>query len=151
MRWWRRHTWTGGEGGELRDRPAVREAMSRAPARFGDLFAGRGYPDASLSRLDLLLALSVTTTDGRHWGFWLGDEAKAVIDTGSDLDPEDLMETALRAQPGVVAAEHVERECYEVHLDAPVPADRALALYLDAVVDSHGELRRRLGLDEPGA
>jgi hypothetical protein len=139
--------WDGFRAADLVDRPAVAEALARAPGTFADLVFEPGSPELALSHAQLLADLGIATRDGAHWSLGVGDESRAVIDTGPDVLDDDLMVQALAAQPGVVAVQHPDREEYEIRMSAPVRADQALALFVDAISQAHRELARRLRVD----
>ncbi|MEV0135805.1 hypothetical protein AB0H83_46100 [Dactylosporangium sp. NPDC050688] len=122
-------------------------ALARAPQRFADLIMEPGSPELTLTLTQLLDNMAISTSDGLTWGLGIDDEIKPVIDTGPDVVDEDLMVTALEARPGVVWAQHPDRECYEIRLAEPIRADKALALFIDAIAHAHRELARRLRID----
>ncbi|MEU6074894.1 hypothetical protein [Micromonospora sp. NPDC047074] len=122
-------------------------ALARAPQRFADLCVEPGSPKLALTQEQLLDAMGISTGDGSTWELGIDDEMKPVIDTGPDVVDEDLMVTALEARPGVVWAQHPDREFYEIRLAAPIRADEALALFVDAIAQAHRELARRLRID----
>lgn len=161
MAWWRRHRysvpgvppsgsregWDGYHPPTLTGRPVVAAALARAPQRFADLVMEPGSPELALTREQLLEYLSISTGDGSTWQLGVDDEVKPVIDTGPDVLDEDLMLTALEARPGVLWAQHPDREFYEIRLAGPIRADEALALFIDAIAHAHRELARRLRID----
>jgi hypothetical protein len=159
--WWRRHRYSvpgvppsgSGEGWDayrpsaLTGRPVVAAALARAPQRFADLVVEPGSPELALTQEQLLDNMGISTGDGLTWELGIDDEIKPVIDTGPDVVDEDLMVTALEARPGVVWAQHPDREFYEIRLAEPIRADEALALFIDAIAQAHRELARRLHID----
>lgn len=95
----------------------------------------------------LLDNMGISTRDGLTWELGIDDEIKPVIDTGPDVVDEDLMVTALEARPGVLWAQHPDREIYEIRMAKPIRADDALALFIDAIAHAHRKLARRLRID----
>lgn len=104
----------------------------------------------ALTRQEFLENVSVATKDGLTWALSLGEDAKPVIDTGSDITDEDLVLTALAARAGVVKAHHPDREVYEFTLAEPRVADETLALAIDALTAAHRALARHLGIELQG-
>jgi hypothetical protein len=159
MAWWRRYRysvpgvppsgsgegWDGYRPSTLTGRPVVAAALARAPQRFADLVDGS--PELALTQEQLLDNMSISTNDGLAWQLGIDDEIKPVIDTGPDVVDEDLMVTALEARPGVLWAQHPDREFYEIRLAEPIRADEALALFIDVIVHAHRELAKRLQID----
>ncbi len=161
MSWWRRCRysvpgvppsgsgggWDGYRPSTLTGRPVVAAALARAPQRFADLVFEPGSPELALTREQLLDNMGISTGDGLTWELGIDDEIKPVIDTGPDVVDEDLMVTALEARPGVLWAQHPDREFYEIRLAEPIRADEALALFIDAIAHAHRELAQRLRID----
>ncbi|MFC7529793.1 hypothetical protein [Actinoplanes sp. GCM10030250] len=139
--------WDAFRATDLADQAVVAEALARAPKTFADLVFEPGSPELALSHRQLLADIGIATRDGSHWSLGVGDESKAVIDTGPDVFDDDLVVEALTAQPGVVGVSHPDREEYEIRVAEPVRADQALALFLDAISQAHRELARRLRVD----
>jgi hypothetical protein len=131
----------------LTGRPVVAAALARTPQRFADLVVEPGSPELALTQEQLLEYMGISTRDGLTWALGIDDEIKPVIDTGPDVVDEDLMVAALEARPGVVWAQHPDREFYEILLAEPVRADEALALFIDAIAHAHRELAQRLQVD----
>ncbi len=142
MAWWRRTV----PPRDPRDSPVVAAALARAPASFADLVMEPGSPELALTRRQLLEYVSVSGGDGRTWELGVDDEVKAIIDTGPDVVDDDLMVAALEARPGVLWAQHPDRERYEFRLARRVKPDEALALCIDAIADAHRALARHLGI-----
>ncbi|WP_406037555.1 hypothetical protein OG799_23260 [Micromonospora sp. NBC_00898] len=142
--------WDAYDGTRLADRPAVRAVLAQAPPHFADLVFTPGDPDMALTREELLANVTVATADGLSWTLSLGEEIKAVVDTGPDVFDDDLVLAALTARPEVARAEHPDREVYEMTLSAPMPADEMLALSVAALTAAHRELARRLRVELPG-
>ncbi|MEV4636855.1 hypothetical protein AB0J80_05820 [Actinoplanes sp. NPDC049548] len=140
----------GHDGAELSGVPAVVAALAEAPSTFLALADDPADAERAIDRDDLPGYLGVTTTDGRKWELILADEVKGIIDTGGYTDvTDDLLEQVLALQPGVVSTAHLDREVYFLHLADPESPERVLARFINAVVQAHRELGRRLGVELP--
>lgn len=142
-----REGWDGYQPLTLTSRPVVAAALARAPQRFADLIMELGSPELALTQEQLLRYMWISTGDGLTWDLGIDDEIKPVLDTGPDVVDEDLMVTALEARPGVLWAQHPDREFYQIRLAKPIRADETLALFIDAIAHAHRELAQRLRID----
>jgi hypothetical protein len=141
----RRISW---RGDQLAGEAPVAAVLDRAPQELYPIVR----PDLGedpLSRETLCQVLYLGTGDGLRWDLSLGDEVKLFVDTGSELVDEDLILTALAAQPDVAEADHVDREAFQASLTRVLRADEVFARWLDAIVTAHRELAQRCGIDLP--
>ncbi|MER5751846.1 hypothetical protein [Streptomyces sp. NPDC002088] len=141
--------WDGYLGTSLAERPVVAAALMRAPRRFADLVFAPGDREQDLSQGEFLAGLLVSTADGQRWLMAFSEELMRIVDSGPDLVEEDLLLSALEAQPGVVEADHQDRELLNFRVATPITADEALALAVDAMAAGHRALATRLGVELP--
>jgi hypothetical protein len=135
-------------GDQLAGEAPVAAVLDRAPRALLPI-ARPDLGEEALSREVLCKVLYLGTGDGLRWDLSLGDEVKLIVDTGSDLVDEDLIEEALAAQPDVDEAYHADREAFDVRLTRVLRADEMFARWLDAIITAHRELASRRGIELP--
>ncbi|MEV0811363.1 hypothetical protein [Micromonospora sp. NPDC050200] len=137
-------------GNQLAALPPVAAALDRFPT---ELIALAG-PDErreefQITRNALCAQVYLSTGDGLEWGFGFDDEVGFLVQPSRGSIPDDLLENALAAQPGIESAFHYDRESFEAKTAQVRRADGMLARWLDAILAAHRAYARHLGRDLP--
>ncbi|MCM0674155.1 hypothetical protein NCC78_05520 [Micromonospora phytophila] len=102
-----------------------------------------------ITRDALCAQVYLSTGGGLEWGFGFDDEVGFLVQPSRGSIPEDLLENALAAQPGIESAVHYDRESFEAKTAQVRRADEMLARWLDAILAAHRAYARHLGRDLP--
>ena len=135
---------------QLAGLPPVAEARARTPEFLLAIrLDGENWEKFGASRDDLCAQLLLGTEDGLNWSLVFSEGINFLIGIGRKYSPDDLLQEALAAQPGVETVDHVDREAFEVQTAQVLRADQVAARWLDAVVSAHREYARRREIDLP--